>query len=90
MACIIHSLVVCVHSLCFNCVCYLPTSADVTVRFELSQYHINESAGVMQLRLILTGETSRDVAVAVATSDREAHGEQGIATSVAITVALAY
>lgn len=80
---------VCVHLLCFHCVCYLPTSVDVTVSFELSQYQINESADVVQLRLILMGETSQDVAVTVATSDREARGEQRTATPVAITVALA-
>lgn len=54
------------------------TPADVTVRFELFQYQVNESAGVVPLRLILTGETSQDVAVAVTTSDGEAHGESRI------------
>ena len=48
------------------------------MRFELFQYQVNESAGVVPLRLILAGETSQDVAVAVTTADGEAQGESRI------------
>ena len=51
-------------------------AVDVVVGFESTLYQVDESSGLVQVKLIIQGETSNHVSVTLQTIDQEAVGRK--------------